>query len=176
MRTATALLIILLLALSGCDRTPSKSEPNVQPPSPPISARGDASRDIAPLRRHVPIDVEVTPLEMAQVENFDMRRGRAYPMQPPTIPHSVDGYQVDLNSNRCMVCHARANATRFQAPEVSVTHYMDRDDQFLATISPRRYFCMQCHVTQTDAQPLVASGFIDIDNLLMQEQALERNQ
>ncbi|MGY0634778.1 nitrate reductase cytochrome c-type subunit [Luteimonas sp. A478] len=176
MRTATAALLLLLLALSGCDRSSSRAEVEVQPPSPPISARGDARNDIDALRRHVPVDVEVTPLPMAAVENSDMRRGRAYPMQPPTIPHSVDGYQVDLNSNRCMVCHARANATRFQAPEVSVTHYMDRDDQFLATISPRRYFCMQCHVVQTDAAPLVANNFLDIDSLLMQEQVQERNQ
>ena len=171
-----ALLLILSMALAGCDRTPSSSEPDIQPPSPPISARGDPVRDIDGLRRHVPIEVEVTPLPMARVENFDVRRGRAYPMQPPTIPHSVDGYQVDLNSNRCMLCHARANAARFQAPEVSVTHYMDRDDQFLATISPRRYFCMQCHVVQTDAAPLVANTFLDIDTLLMREQEQEQRQ
>lgn len=169
-----ALLLILSMALAGCDRTPSQSEPEIRPPSPPISARGNPVQDIDGLRRHVPIEVEVSPLPMARVENFDMRRGRAYPMQPPTVPHSVDGYQVDLNSNRCMLCHARANAARFQAPEVSVTHYMDRDDQFLATISPRRYFCMQCHVVQTDAQPLVANTFVDIDTLLRQEQ--EQNQ
>ena len=168
--TWTVLLLPLLLLLSACGGEADR-EPGVKAPSPPISARGNAARDIAPLRRHVPIDVEVAPLEMARVENFDIRRGRAYPMQPPTIPHSVDGYQVDLNSNRCMVCHARANAVRFQAPEVSVTHYMDRDDQFLATISPRRYFCMQCHVVQTDATPLVANAFVDIDTLIQQEQA-----
>ena len=67
-----------------------------------------------------------------------MNEARKSPMQPPTIPHAIDGYQVDKNSNRCMLCHARANAEKFQAPPVSVTHYMDRDDQFLATISPRR--------------------------------------
>ena len=33
-----------------------------------------------------------------------------------------------------------------QAPMVSVTHYMDRDGNFLADISARRYFCEQCHV------------------------------
>ncbi|AOH37368.2 nitrate reductase cytochrome c-type subunit [Luteimonas sp. JM171] len=168
------LLLLAAVALAACDRTPSKSEPEISPPSPPISARGDAARDIDPLRRNVPIDVEVSPLPMARVENFDIRRGRAYPMQPPTIPHSVDGYQVDLNSNRCMVCHSRANAAQFQAPEVSVTHYMDRDDQFLATVSPRRYFCMQCHVVQTDATPLVANEFVDIDTLLRHE--LEQRQ
>lgn len=170
---ATALLTALLLPLlllAGCSGEPDRQEPRVEAPSPPVSARGDAVRDIDAVRRHVPVEAEVTPLPMARVENFDMRRGRAYPMQPPTIPHSVDGYQVDLNSNRCMLCHARANAVRFQAPEVSVTHYMDRDDQFLATISPRRYFCMQCHVVQTDAQPLVENTFVDIDTLMQQEQ------
>ena len=35
---------------------------------------------------------------------------------------------------------------------------------------------MQCHVVQTDAEPLVANNFIDIDSLLMQEQAQELNQ
>ena len=106
---------------------------------------------------------------MARVENFDRRRGRAYPMQPPTVPHSIDGYQVDKNSNRCMLCHARSNAAQFQAPEISVTHYMDRDDQFLAEVSSRRYFCLQCHVVQTDAEPLVANGFRDIDSVLRSE-------
>src|SRR5690606_33123088 len=84
---------------------------------------------------------------------------------PPISAHSIDGYQVDLRSNRCMLCHARSAAASFQAPPVSVTHYMDRDDQFLAEVSPRRYFCVQCHVTQTDAQPLVANGFMDIDEV-----------
>ena len=132
------------------------------------SAHANA-QDIDNLRRNVPITAEITPLPMARVENFDRRRGRAYPMQPPTIPHSIDGYQVDKNSNRCMLCHARSNAAQFQAPEISVTHYMDRDDQFLAEVSSRRYFCLQCHVVQTDAQPLVANGFRDIDSVLTSE-------
>lgn len=118
------------------------------------------------IRRGVPIDQEGAPPPMARVENADIKRVRAYPMQPPTIPHAIDGYQVDKNSNRCMLCHARANAATFQAPPVSVTHYMDRDDQFLATISPRRYFCNQCHVVQTDAKPLVANNFQDIDSVI----------
>ena len=42
---------------------------------------------------------------------------------------------------------------------------------FLAEVSPRRYFCVQCHVTQTDAQPLVANGFRDIDEVLRSERA-----
>jgi cytochrome c-type protein NapB len=86
--------------------------------------------------------------------------------RPPTIQHAIDNYEVDKNSNRCLLCHARANAEKFQAPPVSVTHYLDREDQFLATSSPRRYFCNQCHVIQTDAKPLVANTFEDIDMVM----------
>ncbi|TWI01745.1 periplasmic nitrate reductase subunit NapB [Luteimonas cucumeris] len=173
MRAVRFLLLTGLVAtlpwIGACDRGSERA--HQPPPSQPVSARGNPARDIDPLRRHVPIMEEVSPLPMARVENFDVRRGRAYPMQPPTIPHTTDGYQVTLHTNRCMLCHARANAPQFQAPEVSVTHYMDRDNQFLATISTRRYFCLQCHVTQTDAQPLVANTFKDIDSVLAEQRA-----
>ena len=43
---------------------------------------------------------------------------------------------------------------------------MDRDGNFLAEISPRRYFCNQCHVTQKDAKPLVDNTFVDMDTLM----------
>ncbi|GJM10516.1 MAG: hypothetical protein DHS20C11_27920 [Lysobacteraceae bacterium] len=98
---------------------------------------------------------------MAAVENTDLKRARQYPMQPPTIPHKIDGYQVDLNANKCMSCHARSRTGESQAPMVSVTHFQDRDGNFLAEISPRRYFCNQCHVVQTDARPLVGNSFED---------------
>ena len=54
---------------------------------------------------------------------------------------------------------------------MSVTHYMDRDDQFLATISSRRYFCNQCHVVQTDAPVLVNNTFQTIDAVLAAAEA-----
>lgn len=101
-----------------------------------------------------------------KVMNKDLRRARSYPEQPPTIPHKIDGYQVDINSNKCMTCHSRVATGESQAPMVSITHFMDRDGQFLASVSPRRYFCNQCHVVQTEAQPLIANDFVDIDTLL----------
>jgi len=138
----------------------------------PDSALGRADlRQIDGLRRGIPVDQEAAPQPLWRVQNMDVKRERAYPMQPPTIPHAIDGYQVDRNSNRCMLCHARANAEKFQAPPVSVTHYMDRDDQFLATISSRRYFCNQCHVVQTDAPLLVGNTFQTIDAVLAAAEA-----
>ncbi|MEE4191299.1 MAG: nitrate reductase cytochrome c-type subunit [Halieaceae bacterium] len=124
-----------------------------------------ASDNIATLRDGAIAQEKDAP-RFAKVENNDIKRKRAYPMQPPTIPHKIDGYQVDLNVNRCMACHSRRVTEATQAPMISVTHYMDRDGNFLADVSPRRYFCQQCHVTQTDARPLLANEFVDIDELL----------
>ena len=49
--------------------------------------------------------------------------------------------------------------------------YMDRDGQVLAAVSPRRYFCTQCHVTQQEVKPLVGNAFRNIDQLLGDEAA-----
>ncbi|MEH6590420.1 MAG: nitrate reductase cytochrome c-type subunit [Halioglobus sp.] len=124
-----------------------------------------ADDDTATLRG-VAIDVEPTPPTMPEVDDRDLKRSRAYPMQPPTIPHRIRDYRVDLNSNKCLSCHSRKQTGQSQAPMISVTHYMDREGNFLADVSPRRYFCLQCHVIQTDAPELVGSDFKDIDQLL----------
>ncbi|MGP9654182.1 nitrate reductase cytochrome c-type subunit [Halomonas sp. AOP35-4E-18] len=121
------------------------------------------------LRGNVPLLEERTPEPLYQVENKDLRRARAYPMQPPTIPHKIDNYQVDLNANRCMSCHSRQQVAQSQAPMVSVTHYMDRDGNFLAELSPRRYFCTQCHAPQTNAPLAVENDFVDIVEILRQQ-------
>jgi cytochrome c-type protein NapB len=46
-----------------------------------------------------------------------------------------------------------------RATKVAKSHYLDREDKKLKNISPRRYFCMQCHVPQFDAKPLVANTY-----------------
>ena len=147
------------------------TQPAVASTTQPVSA----GEQFDAIRRGAPVNQEINPPLLARVENTDIKRNRAYPMQPPTIPHSIDNYQIDKNSNRCLLCHSRANADKFQAPPVSVTHYMDRNDQFLATISPRRYFCNQCHVVQTDAKTLVANNFKDIDTILSEENVKKAN-
>lgn len=121
--------------------------------------------ELATLRKG-DIAVDQEPQRMPEVENKDIKRARNYPMQPPTIPHKIDNYTVDLNANKCLSCHNRTLTEQSQAPMVSVTHFMNRDGNFLAQVSPRRYFCNQCHVTQVDAEPLVGNDFQDVDSLL----------
>jgi cytochrome c-type protein NapB len=92
----------------------------------------------------------------------DKRVMRNYPEQPPVIPHSIDGYQLTLKTNRCLDCHRRQYTEGSGAPMISVTHFMDREGQVLADVTPRRYFCTECHVQQTDASPLVPNTFQDM--------------
>lgn len=118
------------------------------------------------LRGPTPLNEEGPAAPMTPTRNTAEREMRNYPEQPPVIPHSIDGYQIDLRSNKCLSCHARARTAESQAPMVSITHFMDRDGQFLASISPRRFFCTECHVPQNVADPPVSNDFVDIDTLL----------
>ena len=118
------------------------------------------------MRGSTPLDQTTQPPPIANPDNSDVKRVRNYAMQPPVVPHKIEGYQLDKNANRCMMCHARTRTQESQAPMISVTHFMDRQGNFLAELSPRRYFCLQCHVPQADLKPLVENGFVDVDTIL----------
>jgi len=118
------------------------------------------------LRGSTPLNEEGPAAPMAPTRNTSEHETRNYPEQPPVIPHSIDGYQIDLRSNKCLSCHARARTGESQAPMVSITHFMDRDGQFLASVSPRRFFCTECHVPQSVSNPPVSNDFVDIDTML----------
>jgi cytochrome c-type protein NapB len=104
-------------------------------------------------------DVPAPPFARPIVD--DKRVMRNYPEQPPVIPHSIENYQLTLKTNRCLECHRRQFTESSGAPMISVTHFMDRNGQVLADVTPRRYFCTACHVQQTDARPLVPNTFTD---------------
>lgn len=89
----------------------------------------------------------------------------SYVYQPPLIPHTIRNYEVSLNANKCLSCHSWKNAKEMGATKISVTHYVNRQEQVLSDVSPRRYFCLQCHVPQADAKPLVENTFLSVDSL-----------
>jgi len=164
MRLAMPLFALVILA--GCDS--HHQEAPMRAPSAPVVIT-DAGQQIDAMRRGVPIDKEATPPPMARVENFDRPRPVNYELQPPTIPHAIDNYQLTVNTNRCMLCHTASNAAKFQAPPVSPAHYLTRSGTALEQISPRRYFCVQCHVVQTDAPPLVENRFSGLNTTMAEE-------
>ena len=82
------------------------------------------------------------------------------------LPDGTYMYQINKDHNGCLSCHARTKAEEMRAIAISPTHYVDRDGHQLADVSPRRFFCTQCHVPQADAKPLVTNTFVDVDQLL----------
>ncbi|MDA7745980.1 nitrate reductase cytochrome c-type subunit [Psychromonas sp.] len=113
--------------------------------------------------------VEVSTVNSAEIlkrEPKDQQLiDRNYVQQPPLIPHTIRGYQVNLNANKCLSCHSFKNAGDMGATKISVTHFITREGTTLSDVSPRRYFCLQCHVTQADAKPLVENTFTPVDSL-----------
>ncbi len=145
--SACILLLVAIIGIAVADERPD-------PPAPDgLRAGGTFSQTL-----------DAPPI--ARVVEKRGRMERNWPEQPPVIPHSIRDYQVDKRHNRCLDCHSREAAPRAGAPMVSITHFMDRDKQVRAAVSPDRYFCTQCHVEQTDAEPLVQNRFRTVDQVL----------
>ncbi|PKO94559.1 MAG: histidine kinase [Betaproteobacteria bacterium HGW-Betaproteobacteria-10] len=112
-----------------------------------LSERGDVSID------------QLSKVDMFRPERDQQTIPRNFQKQPPLIPHSIKGYVITQNFNKCMDCHSKERAEETGATRVAKSHYLDRDDKKSANISPRRYFCHQCHVPQFDAKPLVENTY-----------------
>ena len=149
---AASLSLCATLAAVGADPASGSSTPDANP-SAVQSLRG---RDVS--------------AQDTDPGNYKQERDRApiprdYVQQPPLIPHVTDGYQITANFNKCMDCHSWTRYKETGATKVSLTHFKTRDGQELSNISPRRYFCTQCHVPQTDAKPLVPNTFKKAEGL-----------
>ena len=85
---------------------------------------------------------------------------RTFSTQPPVIPHAVDNFdEINLEGNQCMDCHSGANFKKKNAPKAGDSHFFDREGKKLEEASALRYNCVQCHVPQVDAPPLVENDF-----------------
>ncbi len=170
----SGLLILMLGITIGNRMGGSNSRPASQaatpadeaPPNPATTGVMSSGGLRSSLRGNAPLNDEGPAPRMSPQTNTDVREVRNYPEQPPVIPHTIEAYQVDANVNQCLSCHARTRVGKSQAPMVSITHFMDRDGQFLASVSPRRYFCNQCHVPQHAVKVPVPNTFMDVDSLI----------
>lgn len=106
-------------------------------------------------------DLEAASNEVVVKKNIPDQQPiqRDYVQQPPLIPHKITGYKINVKFNKCLTCHSWANYKEAGATKISQTHFADRDNQVMANVAARRYFCTQCHVPQADAKPLVENTF-----------------
>ncbi len=123
-----------------------------------VDAAEPAPVRVQALRNGTPVQQDTAPSNPRQ-ERDRAPHDRDFMQQPPLIPHTVAGYAITKNFNKCMDCHAWSKTRESGATKVSVTHFRTREGTELDNISPRRYFCTQCHVPQTDAKPLVENTF-----------------
>ncbi|MCI5540204.1 MAG: nitrate reductase cytochrome c-type subunit [Campylobacter lanienae] len=86
---------------------------------------------------------------------------RSYENAPPLIPHSLDGLlPITIESNACLSCHDVGVAKDMGIIPAPQSHYM-----YLSTgkktkeLNKERFNCVQCHVPQADAEPLIKNNF-----------------
>lgn len=119
------------------------------------------AKEVQSLRGDSPAEADSAPPLFSTVDGPRIQRN--YRQQPPLIPHRIEKYQIDKRVNMCLHCHDWPNNTKENAPMVSISHFIDRNGNKLDKVSSQRWFCVQCHVPQTDAKPLVENTFKSAD-------------
>ena len=147
-QTIAKLILACSLVLLGAQMASAQSASAVA--TGPVKLQG--------LRGGTPLNQDNLP-EGSRQERDGAPKDRDFVQQPPLVPHTTAGYQITKNFNKCMDCHAWQKTKESGATKVSVTHFRTREGVEVDNIAPRRYFCTQCHVPQTDAKPLVENTF-----------------
>lgn len=114
-----------------------------------------AVASVESLRGPAALDADANEVIKHKIEVTQGGVKRSFEKQPPVIPHSTEKYSISLKNNGCMKCHSETAYKKEKAPKIGDSHYIDRDGKVLKTMSSRRYFCTQCHVTQVMAPALV---------------------
>jgi len=115
------------------------------------------------LRGETPLTEEPSATALKDPPKDHAPEARNYLQQPPLIPHTIRDYKITRTHNKCMECHSWQRYLEFGATKVSMTHFKDRSGTDIANVSPLRYFCTQCHVTQADTKPLVDNTFRPVE-------------
>jgi len=91
----------------------------------------------------------------------------AYSTAPPQISHTIEEYlPITLEENECTDCHdkqrkigktERRTGKKIPMPMNHYGSFGGEGDK--EEVSGSRYTCTQCHVTQSDAEPLVGNYY-----------------
>lgn len=86
---------------------------------------------------------------------------RTFEQQPPVIPHATESFdEITLEENQCLSCHGADQYKKKQAPKIGDSHFRNQQTgELMKQMSSARHNCVQCHVPQVDAPPLVENTF-----------------
>jgi len=153
-------IFMVLILTAGLGWGPAQAEEAKTAHIDNVSNGGQSS-----LRGLIELDVTRPPDAFKRIPRDRAPYSSAYVYQPPLIPHQIRNYELSTNANKCLSCHSFKKARDSGATKISVTHYATREGQVLSDVSPRRYFCLQCHVPQVAADPLIENVFKPVDSL-----------
>ncbi len=108
---------------------------------------------------HALEDFSLVPPIGKWIEDADFTRN--FIDQPPLIPHKTANMKITLKKNKCLSCHSNENWRDAEATKMTASHFMTRSDKRLKEVSPRRYFCTQCHVPQVDNKPIIGTDYVN---------------
>jgi nitrate reductase cytochrome c-type subunit len=149
MRRAALAILLLTLALATGVRGEDPSSPC-----------GVADSDLSLVR----VSVFATPTPpLYHAETSDPGEQplppRLRPGAPPRIPHGIaDFLPITRTSNACLDCHQVREKVAGEATPIPPSHYVDlrnAPDRSGEAVTGARLVCVSCHVTRTDAPPLV---------------------
>jgi len=128
-----------------------------------VNVQATGTNALKSLRGDTPLTEEPHAPTLQDPPKDHAPEARNYLHQPPLIPHTIRDYNITRTHNKCMECHSWQRYREFGATKISMTHFRDRSGTDLASVSPLRYFCTQCHVPQTDVKPLVGNSFRPVE-------------
>ena len=120
------------------------------------SAIGD---DVVSLRGANDLAKEAKMFDKKKVVSQEGGFKRAWKLQPPSIPHSIEKDRINLEENTCLSCHSPETYKEKKAVKIGDSHFIAADGSKSDKVNGRRYFCIQCHAPLNNATPLVKNTF-----------------
>ena len=87
------------------------------------------------LRQGTPLNQDNPPANHRQERDHPVG-DRDFVQMRPLVPHTISGYQITKNFNKCMDCHAWQKTKESGATKISVTHFKTRDGVELDSVEP----------------------------------------
>jgi nitrate reductase cytochrome c-type subunit len=130
---------------------------------------GGPGRDAPRLKGPEPFTRETPAPPMQRQVTDDVRRRRNYPDQPPLIPHSIEGYALDLNANKCLSCRARKFTEQSQAPMDKIARKMQASKEvwghIFGSIDTRdKFLALRKHLAEREWERMKANDSLECRN------------
>lgn len=161
MKKTLLVLLSIALSMSCASQGPSTDAETTAPPEAAAAPAGtpDSQIGLAPGTAFEQPQQKAIGFNTVDPGESELRT-RPNEEFPPAVPHSIEDMEtITFTENSCLECHDPSVAADMGAVAVPSSHNVDlrrKPDAEGDKVVGARWVCTSCHVTQTDAEPLVA--------------------